>query len=146
MEAHEIIDPVTFNQLKELMGADFALEIIDTYNSETSELIEQLRQALAARDAASFGRVAHSIKSSSASLGALAFSQLARQLEMLGKANDLSGAGPMLERVAADFLQVKRRLEELKNVPGALRCNIPAQPRPPICQAALYPSPCRPHH
>ena len=115
MEAHEIIDPVTFNQLKELMGADFALEIIDTYNSETSELIEQLRQALAARDAASFGRVAHSIKSSSASLGALAFSQLARQLEMLGKANDLSGAGPMLERVAADFLQVKRRLEELKN-------------------------------
>jgi HPt (histidine-containing phosphotransfer) domain-containing protein len=117
MEAHEIIDAATYNQLKELMGADFVLEIIDTYNTETGGLIEQLGQALADGDAASFGRIAHSIKSSSASLGALVFSQQARDLEMLGKANNLAGASQKLERVAADFLQVKRRLEELKNEP-----------------------------
>jgi HPt (histidine-containing phosphotransfer) domain-containing protein len=73
-----------------MMGADFIVELIDTYNSETGELIVQLHRALADCDAASFGRVAHSIKSSSASLGALDFSQQARELEMLGKANDLS--------------------------------------------------------
>ena len=117
MEAQEIIDPVTFNELKDLMGADFLVELIDTYNTETSGLIEQLRQALTTGDATSFGRIAHSIKSSSASLGALAFSQQARELEMLGKAIDLSGAGPKVERVAADFLQVKRRLEELRDEP-----------------------------
>jgi len=117
METQEIIDTVTFNELKELMGADFVIELIGTYNTETGGLIEQLRQALDTGDAASFGRIAHSIKSSSASLGALAFSQQARELEMLGKANDLSGAGPKLERVAADFLQVKHCLEELRDEP-----------------------------
>ena len=117
MEAQIVIDPVTFNGLKDLMGADFVPELIDTYNSETGGLIEQLRQALVAQDAATFGRHAHSIKSSSASLGALVFSQQARELEMMGKANNLSGAGPKLEQLAADFLQVKRCLEGLKDGP-----------------------------
>jgi len=117
MEAQEIIDPLTFNELKDLMGADFVLELIETYNTETGGLIEQLRQALVAEDAASFGRFAHSIKSSSASLGALVLSRQARELEMLGKANDLSGAGPKLEQLAADFLQVKHCLEELRDEP-----------------------------
>src|SRR5512139_3883710 len=117
MENKVIIDPVTFNGLKDLMGADFVVEIIDTYNTETGGLIEQLQQALVARDATSFGRFAHSIKSSSASLGALVFSQQARELEMMGKANDLTGAGPKLEQFAASFIEVKNCLEDLKNEP-----------------------------
>lgn len=115
MEAQTIIDPTTFNELKDLMGSDFVIELIDTYINETGNLIEQLRQALTVKDSTSFGRLAHSIKSSSASLGALVFSQKARELEMLGKANDLSEAGPKLERLATDFLQVKNCLEELRD-------------------------------
>ncbi len=112
-----IIDLLTYNQLKDLMGADFIVELIDTYNNETQGLIDQLNQALASGEAATFGRYAHSIKSSSASLGALAFSQLARELEMMGKANDLSGAAPKLERLTSDFQLVRQSLEELKNEP-----------------------------
>ena len=74
-----------YNDLKDVMGADFIVELIDTYTIETEGLITQLRGALDAGDAATFGRLAHSIKSSSASLGALAFSQQARELEMMGK-------------------------------------------------------------
>ncbi len=117
MEDQVIIDRETFNNLKDLMGADFVVELIDTYNLETGALIERLQQALAAQDAAVFGRTAHSIKSSSASLGALVFSQQARQLEMMGKANDLVSAGPMVEKLGLDFALVKRRLEELKDEP-----------------------------
>jgi HPt (histidine-containing phosphotransfer) domain-containing protein len=115
MQEHAIIDMPTYNQLKELMGADFVIELIDTYNLETQGLIEQLGQALAAGEAASFGRYAHSIKSSSASLGALNFSQQARELEMMGKANDLSGAAPKMDQLTADFLLVRQCLEELKH-------------------------------
>ncbi len=115
METETIIDQATFNELKELMGSEFIIELINTYITETGDLIEQLRQALAIQDSASFGRFAHSIKSSSASLGALVFSQQARELEMLGKANDLSEAGPKLERLIADFQQVKHSLEELRD-------------------------------
>ncbi len=110
-----IIDMPTYNQLRELMGSDFIVELIDTYTVETQGLLEQLGQALAVGESASFGRFAHSIKSSSASLGALVFSQQARELEMMGKANDLTGAGTKLEQLAADFLQVKLKLEELKH-------------------------------
>ena len=113
MVGDEIIDADTFNDLKNTMGADFVLEIIDTYNEVTAALIEQLRAALAAQDAATFRRCAHSVKSSSASLGALAFSQEARELELLGKGGDLSKAGPKVERLGADFSFVRRALEEL---------------------------------
>jgi len=44
MEEQAIIDMPTYNELKELMGADFAVELIDTYNIETGALIEQLGQ------------------------------------------------------------------------------------------------------
>jgi HPt (histidine-containing phosphotransfer) domain-containing protein len=117
MEGGAVIDPIKFSELKEMMGADFIVELIDTYILETGQLVRQLQQALSAGDGPTFGRLAHSIKSSSASLGALDFSQQARELEMMGKAGDLSGAGPKLERLAADFLQVKGCLEELKNEP-----------------------------
>ena len=117
MDTHTIIDRRTFNELKETMGAGFVSEIIDTFNLETGRLIEQLRQALAEDDAVSFARLAHAIKSSSASLGALVFSQQARELEMLGKANDLTGASPKLEKFAADFARVTRCLEEMSDEP-----------------------------
>jgi HPt (histidine-containing phosphotransfer) domain-containing protein len=115
MAEQAIIDMPTYDQLKDLMGADFILDLIDTFTSETQGLIEQLGQALADGKAASFGRLAHSIKSSSASIGALDFSQQARELEMIGKSNNLVGAGDKLEKLAADFLLVKQRLEELKH-------------------------------
>lgn len=115
MQEHAIIDMPTYNQLKELMGVEFIAELVDTYNNETKALIEQLGQALVSGEAASFRRCAHSIKSSSASLGALVFSQQAHELELMGKANDLSGAGQKLEQLAADFLLVKHCLEELRD-------------------------------
>jgi HPt (histidine-containing phosphotransfer) domain-containing protein len=117
MDAQYVIDPATFHELKELMGADFLDELIDSYFQETEALIEGLRQAFSGQEAASFERIAHSIKSSSASLGALIFSQQARELEMIGKAGDLSGAGPMLDRLEAGFAQVKHCLKELKDEP-----------------------------
>jgi len=115
MQPEQTIDLKTFSELKDLMGADFIEELIDTYNLETEKLLEQLQDSLSIKDAAAFGRLAHSIKSSSASLGALVFSQQARELEMMGKGNDLSNAGPKVKQLMIDFLQVKSRLEELKN-------------------------------
>ena len=115
MAEQAIIDMPTYNQLKELMGADFIAELIDTYNIETTALIEQLGLALTSADAVLFGRSAHSIKSSSASLGAFTLSQQARELEMMGKANDLLGADNKLQLLSSEFLQVKQCLEALRD-------------------------------
>jgi HPt (histidine-containing phosphotransfer) domain-containing protein len=115
VETQFIIDSSIIQELIDQMGADFVVELIDTYYQETGELIEQLHQALTAGDSITVGRLAHSIKSSSASLGAVNFSQQARELEMLGKAGDLSGADVKLEQLTADFLKVKHSLSEYRN-------------------------------
>jgi HPt (histidine-containing phosphotransfer) domain-containing protein len=110
-----IIDLSTYNELKELMGAEYMVEVVDTYIQETDGLIHQLQTALVAGDAVAFGRLAHSIKSSSASLGALDFAQQAREMEMLGKANNLAGVGSKLDQLVASFLPLVARLKELRN-------------------------------
>jgi HPt (histidine-containing phosphotransfer) domain-containing protein len=66
----QVIDRTTFDQLKEMMGADFIGELIDTYLEDSPQLIAALNRALASGDCESFRRAAHSLKSNSASFGA----------------------------------------------------------------------------
>ncbi len=110
--AEPIIDSVTYESLVEAMGADFIGELIDTYVEETPTLLSTAQRAVAEGDADALRRAAHSIKSSSASFGALAFSALAREIEMLGKEAKLSEAGPKLERLIADYALVEQALRE----------------------------------
>ncbi len=115
MEQETIIDSDTYQQLKDQVGSDFVIELIDAYAVETADLLNRLQQALAGADVAAFGRLAHSIKTSSASLGALAFAQQARELEMMGKANELAGAPAKVDQLTAAFPKVMSRLTELKH-------------------------------
>jgi HPt (histidine-containing phosphotransfer) domain-containing protein len=110
---NSIIDAITFNELKSAMGEDFIPELISTYLEETAGLLQTLREALAANRPEDFRRAAHSIKSSSASLGALDFSTQAKELEFIGKAGDLSQAGEPLSRLDAGFPAVQSALQAL---------------------------------
>jgi len=110
-----IVDPATYDQLKETVGADFMSELIDTFCEETPRLIAALQQALAQGSAESFRRSAHSIKSNSATFGAQEFAAQARELEMIGKAGDLSGAAPQVASLACAYQHVERTLRELQH-------------------------------
>ena len=107
------IDTAIFERLKAGLGEDFIVELVETYRVETPELIESLHKSLAAQDAETFRRSAHSIKSSSAALGALQLSGQARQLEMLGKSGEFQNAQGMLDVLAAEYDQVSLRLAEM---------------------------------
>jgi histidine phosphotransfer protein HptB len=107
-----VIELKTFYELKDAMGGGFIGELIDTYCDETPQLIPQLKQSLAKGDAEAFRRAAHSIKSSSASFGALEFSAQAKELEMIGKAGDLSAASKV-DSLANEYIQVAQTLQEL---------------------------------
>jgi HPt (histidine-containing phosphotransfer) domain-containing protein len=104
------IDPSIYQELCATMGDDFIGKLVDTFFEETTQLIAALRQALAQSDAIAFQRAAHSLKSSSASLGALQFSARARELEMIGKNDQLDGAGGAVEHLAAEFDLVRQAL------------------------------------
>jgi histidine phosphotransfer protein HptB len=113
--AAAIIDRMVYQDLSDSAGADFVADLVETYYQETAQLIADLRVALEQDDATAFRRHAHSIKSSSATFGANDFAAQARELEMMGKAGDLSGAGPKVTELAAAFDAVKQALQELQN-------------------------------
>ena len=112
-----VIDPNTVEELITTLGADFDNELIDTYCAETPGLLDQLHLALRQNDAESFRRAAHSMKSSSASLGALEFSAQARELEFLGKSGDISGADEKVAGLNTAYVEVARALRALVTYP-----------------------------
>lgn len=108
-----IIDMNTFNSLKENAGTEFVSELIDTFFEDTLHLMEQMRAALAAKDSESFRRAAHSLKSNAATFGATELSTLARELESMGRENNLE-IGNRLEGLEEAFQKAKSQLIELR--------------------------------
>jgi HPt (histidine-containing phosphotransfer) domain-containing protein len=107
------IDLPTYNNLRSEMGEDFIVELVDTYLEDAPNLFAEMRKSLDHSDSESFGRAAHSLKSTSATFGALNLSALAKELEMMGKSGSLVGAEPKLELAASEFNQVEKTLKEI---------------------------------
>ena len=55
------IDRATFDALREAAGAEFVVELVDTFAEEAPGMLAELRRALAANDAETFRRAAHSL-------------------------------------------------------------------------------------
>ena len=107
------IDMNTFNSLKESTGADYIGELIDTFLDDAPNLLAQMNSALANNDAESFRRAAHSMKSNAATFGAMELSLLAKELENLGRENNLE-IGDRLEAIEDSFRQVESQLRAMK--------------------------------
>jgi HPt (histidine-containing phosphotransfer) domain-containing protein len=82
-------------------------ELIDTYLADQRRVGAVLRQALAAQDPDRLFRAAHSLKSSSASLGATPLSRLYAEAERLGRAGTLAGAEAAVERIEGEAQRVE---------------------------------------
>jgi PAS domain S-box-containing protein len=108
------LDRKTVEQLAASMGAAFAGELIDTFVEDGRELIATLRRSLAGADLDGFRRAAHSLKSTSETLGASGVAALARELEAIARAGSLEGAAARLEPLAAAYDAVTRSLGELR--------------------------------
>jgi CheY-like chemotaxis protein len=108
-----VIDPAAYEELVASTSGDagFIRELIETYLGDAPGLFAQMRTALAAKDAETFRRAAHSLKSNSASLGALALSAQAKELEMMGKAANLEDAAAKLAVADAEYAKVQAALE-----------------------------------
>jgi HPt (histidine-containing phosphotransfer) domain-containing protein len=63
-------------------------------------------------DAKGLHMAAHSLKSSSAYVGAMHLSALAKELELMGRSNSLQGAAELAERLKKEFMLVMAALEK----------------------------------
>lgn len=106
------IDKATFEELRQMSGADFMNELIDAFLEDAPQMIQNMRIALGTKDADSFRRNAHSLKSNAYTFGATELGALARELEFMGKENNLD-VGDRLEILNESF---GRAAEELKGL------------------------------
>jgi len=109
------IDQATFEALKETTGAEFAIELVDTFLEEAPAMLRELRDALAAHDADTFRRAAHSLKSNSNTFGALALGSMARELELSGLSKVEEGGGKALDELTLEYSRVAAALAELRH-------------------------------
>jgi HPt (histidine-containing phosphotransfer) domain-containing protein len=81
------------DELRTATGGDeeFILDLVETYVTEGAANLEDMTIAAAAGDAAAIVRPAHTLKSSSASLGAMRLSGVARAIEEAGRAGGAAG-------------------------------------------------------
>lgn len=108
-----LIDQATFEELKQMSGADFINELIDAFLEDAPKMIRDMQTALAASDVESFRRNAHSLKSNANTFGAGELARQAKDLEMMARENNLE-VGNRLDSLKEAFQNVASELEGMR--------------------------------
>lgn len=111
-----IINPDALESYREVMEDEtdaFIADILDSFYSNARELMAALDEAIAANDAESFARAAHTLKSTAATVGAERLSGLAADLEAKANAESLAALTPLTTKLKAAFTEAETKLQEL---------------------------------
>jgi len=111
----DTIDLATYTELQDTAGAEFVIELVDTFLEEAPGMLAELRSARAAQDADRFRRAAHSIKSNANTFGAQVLAALARELELKGLAIDSAGNEAAIDALAAELEHAAAALKDLRH-------------------------------
>ncbi|TDY36878.1 response regulator [Janthinobacterium sp. 75] len=87
--------------------------VILAFTSETPRQLSAMRVAIAGADADALRKVAHSLKSGSANVGADRLAQLCKEMEKLGRAGSTEGATILLLQMQQAFLAVSESLSAI---------------------------------
>lgn len=101
-DAAEPLDAQALARLRELDpegSHGVVVRVMQTFETSLVRQMALLAQARDAGDDAAIGNIAHSLKSSSASLGALALSARCAQVEQAVRSGELSGLAPQVEQL-----------------------------------------------
>ena len=119
MQGHQYrtIDPLV---LLHAVGNDAGAfrELSQTFLRITPPMLARLEKALAARDSANVVLEAHTLKGTTALVGAACATRLAHEIEALSRGGDADGAARLLPALATEFALVAR--EVLRSVEHSL--------------------------
>jgi HPt (histidine-containing phosphotransfer) domain-containing protein len=110
------IDPSALESYREFMGEEadvFIKDIVTSYQANAPELIASLKSALDEENHEAFVRAAHTLKSNSATIGAIALSQVAAALEERGKAGDMNALREEINRAKLELQDILKELKAL---------------------------------
>jgi len=86
-------------------------KVVGLYLDKSPAILESLRDAISKNESAGVQSAAHSLKSSSANLGALELSELFKTLEKMGRDHAIEGAAETLAEIESKFELVVHELQ-----------------------------------
>lgn len=110
------LDAAALAQLRELdpTGANRLLErVVQAFDASLARLLPQLQQAGMSGNLASARLVAHTLKSSAASLGALQLSRQCAELENQIRGDAVAGLDAQIQAIVGEAARVKHALARL---------------------------------
>jgi len=116
----DVLDPKALVRLRAGLGkqADQMLPgLIDRFYQDADRLLRQARRAREQSQADELRRAAHSLKSASATFGAMALSAAARELENLARGGGLAEAGDHITQLEAELARARAALEATRDEP-----------------------------
>jgi two-component system sensor histidine kinase/response regulator len=118
-EPIEVLDPAALKRLRATLGrqADRMLPgLIDRFYQDVDRLLGEAGGALEGGQADDLRRAAHTLKSTSATFGAMALSAVARELEYLARDGVLEGVAGLMAQAEAEFAKAKAALETMRRI------------------------------
>ena len=109
-------DPTSLDRLKRFGGGKLLNEMIALYLSAAPERIGAAKAGLQAHDANAREMALHSLKSSSAQLGAMQMQRLSERGERLAHAATLEDVTGIVRDLEEEFPRVQTWLERARNV------------------------------
>jgi len=109
-------DPVNLHALNNIRalsqdrGDALVRKVLNAYVDDTPHHLQALRSAITGRDPQVLRKAAHSLKSSSANIGAETLAQMCREMEALGRAEDTDSAAVILTDMELEYQAVRHTL------------------------------------
>ena len=113
-EEQPILDGNSLRRLREAMGEDFLFELIETYLADSEVLVEEMRRAVPSGDVEALRRAAHTLKSNSATFGALGLAAMCKYLEEHGLSEAADETGERVAQIEAEHEKVRTALKALE--------------------------------
>ena len=112
-----VLDASVLGELREVLGAEVD-RIIKVYLEDAPRQIAQLEHAAANEDPIGLRVAAHTLKSSSANVGATTLSEMARELEHGARDGTIAQPAAQVARLVTEFTQVRAALQEQLDAPA----------------------------
>lgn len=112
-----VLDMSVIESLRELGGdGDDSLfrELLELYLDDSTKQLKRLEQSLASGDLKVAERIAHTLKSSSANLGAVAMSRICLEMEMCGRKQSMEDMCALLDTTRAEHRRAVEALSALR--------------------------------
>ena len=107
----EAIKMDALTELRSLMG-DTLNEVLQTFIDYMPGQIDELTQAISNDNPENVFNLAHKLKSSSSSIGALGLAQVAQEIELIGRSGTTEGTAELLEQLKGLYAGAETVLQE----------------------------------